>query len=116
MSEMIDHGENVQKSQACPVIGSQSATACLPVAISPYAVAGPAKIKCCGEPEIIANCNHCRGRKNGICEFIISQKMRVDIPVEFGASVNVGDTYVNFDCAKGEIVDGKCDRPKHQED
>ena len=82
-------------SSTCPTIGSQSATVCLPVSISPYAVTGPACVKCRGSAVINHTCMDCKGIVNGKCDFVISQKIQIDLPVEFGATVKVGDTYVD---------------------
>jgi len=79
-------------SSTCPTIGSQSATVCLPVSISPYAVTGPACVKCRGSAVINHTCMDCKGIVNGKCDFVISQKIQIDLPVEFGATVKVGDT------------------------
>ena len=85
-------------NQTCPTIGSQSATVCLPVSIRPYAVTGPATVKCRGSPVINNTCQECTGKVNGKCDFIISQEIQIDLPVEFGATVKVGDTYVDCEC------------------
>lgn len=106
MPEKNEHEKMPMKPQTCPVVGSQNVEVCLPVAISPFAVTGPAKIQCCGEPLIELCCDHCHGKPNGTCEFTISQKIHVEIPVEFGATVNVGETFVDCDCHKNEKPDG----------
>lgn len=90
---------NASCNQTCPTIGSQSATVCLPVSISPYAVTGPATVKCRGSAVINHTCQECTGKINGKCDFVISQKIQIDLPVEFGATVKVGDTYVDCDCS-----------------
>ena len=104
MSEMYDP-EKVQKPNVCPVVGKQKVTVCLPVAVNPYAKTGPAKIHCCGDHEIRYGCKFCKGKPNAACEFTISQKLNVELPVEFGATVNVGDTFVDCDCPKEEDRD-----------
>ena len=97
-------------TRTCPSVGSQTATVCLPVSVSPYAVAGPAVIHCCGKAEVTHDgerCHgdeHCHGRVNGTCDFIITQTIKIDVPVEFGAKVKVGDTFV------------ECGRPKEEAD
>lgn len=114
MPDLSDFEKFPQKPQTCPAVGSQSVVACLPVTVCPYAVTGPAVVQCCGEPIVNQCCGHCRGKVNGTCEFTISQKIRVEIPVEFGASVNIGDTFVDCDCPKcddfGCEFDGKRDK------
>lgn len=100
---------NNPTTQTCPTVGSQSATVCLPVSISPYAVTGPAKVKCRGAAVINNTCQDCKGKVNGKCDFIISQKIQIDLPVEFGATVKVGDTYVDCDCSPCRDLDSEGD-------
>lgn len=96
-------------AQTCSGVGTQKATVCLPVTVCPYAVAGPADVRCCGEITVIPDCDRCKGTVNGTCEFTISQKIKVDVPVEFGATVKVGDTYVECSCAEaGQEADCFC--------
>ena len=111
MSETYEYDKKPAKPHTCPAIGSQEATVCLPVTISPYAATGPSKVECCGQPEVHPCCDYCHGKINGTCEFTISQKIRVDIPVEFGATVNIGGTYVECECGKGK----DCDCDKHRD-
>lgn len=97
----------IQNAQACPGVGSQLATVCLPVSIHPYAVTGPAVVKCCGEMILTPSCSHCRGKANEGCDFTITQTIKIDVPVEFGATVNVGDTFVECHCLTGDSM-GDC--------
>lgn len=93
------------KPQTCPALGTQTATVCLPVTICPHAITGPAKIHCFGEP-VIKPCQcHCKGKPNGRCTFTISQKIKVEIPVEFGATVDIGETFIDCDCPKDRDFD-----------
>ena len=108
MPEKAEHKEVPQKQQNCPTVGSQTATVCLPVKVNPFSVAGPPKIECCGEPRVMPACDHCHGKINGACEFTISQKIRVEIPVQFGATVDLGNTYVDCERAKGEKDEHGC--------
>jgi hypothetical protein len=102
MPDIYEYEKVPPKPQVCPTIGNQSAVVCLPVAVSPYAVTGPIKIKCCGEPVVSSFCNRCRGKVNETCEFTISQKINVEIPVEFGATVNIGETFIECGCASAD--------------
>ena len=94
-----------QNAQACPGVGSQFATVCLPVSIHPYAVTGPTVVNCCGEIQLTPSCSHCRGKVNGCCDFTITQTIKIDIPVEFGATVKIGDTFVECGCLSGDSVE-----------
>lgn len=95
---------NTSNATACPVVGSQVATVCLPVSIKPYVTTSPSCVQCCGDMTISHCCNHCKGMVNGSCDFTITQKIRIDVPVEFGATVKVGDTYVDCVCTNEEAV------------
>lgn len=102
---------STQNPQVCPGVGSQHATICLPVSICPYAVTGPAEVHCCGDIKITPYCDHCRGKVNGHCDFTITQTIKIDVPVEFGATVKVGDTFVECGHKPGaasEDGDGDC--------
>lgn len=64
---------------------------------------GPTVTKCCGDPIIVSGEKPCPGKKNGACAFTISQTICVEVPVNFGATATVGDTYV--DCLNASTDD-----------
>ena len=78
---------------------------CVPVTVTPFAnyVEGTAKTKCCGDPVVGPGNKPCSGTKNGSCTFTLSQLICVEVPVDFGANVDVGDTYV--DCKEASEKD-----------
>lgn len=88
---------------SCPVTGYQKASVCVPVIVSPFAHTGPTVTKCCGDPIIVSGEKPCPGKKNGACAFTISQMICVEVPVNFGATATVGDTYV--DCLNASTDD-----------
>jgi len=94
------------ENDICPAVGHQFISVCLPVEITPFAKVGAASITCKEEPKIQSGCTPCCGTKNGTCAFTISQTICVELPVFFGASTYVGDTYV--DCL-GRTCDSGCD-------
>ena len=102
-------GENDYTSnQKCPTTGVQEVSVCLPVTIKPFAVTGPVSVDCCGEAQIDRSGRPCRGKVGATCMFTISQKLRIDVPVEFGANVKVGETFVDCMGAKDcDCVDEK---------
>lgn len=79
------------------------ASVCVPVIVSPFAHTGPTVTKCCGDPIIVSGEKPCPGKKNGACAFTISQTICVEVPVNFGATATVGDTYV--DCLNASTDD-----------
>lgn len=108
MSELLS--ENLQEDQACPVIGYQSASICVPITVTPFAKTGATSTKCCGNPIVSSGKNTCGGIKNGACSFTISQDICVAVPVSFGAVATVGDTFVN--CSNASADDICTDCPK----
>ena len=88
---MIDETTNLE---TCPAVGYRSVSVCVPVTVTPFAQTGATRTKCCGDPVIRPGIDVCSGLKNGSCSFTISQDICVAIPVAFGATASVGDTYV----------------------
>ena len=84
----------VPEPQTCPAFGFQKLSVCVPVTVTPFAKPGATETKCCGDPVVKPGDSTCTGRKNGACNFTITQEICVKVPVEFGADVNVGDTFV----------------------
>lgn len=91
--------------ERCDTKAKQEATICVPVTITPFAKVGTICTECCGRPIVSNKHGHCKGIENGSCKFTISQKIKVEIPVEFGANTTVGGTFVECDCDKEEHHD-----------
>lgn len=92
---------------SCPTVIKHDTTACVPVCIKPFAEPGPVVVECAGNPEIQCGCEKCGGTENGCCEFTISQKMRINIPIAFGSNVNIGEIFVSCGRTEGTI-DTEC--------
>lgn len=88
----------------CITKAYQEAKVCVPVTVTPFANIGEITTECCGRATISTDCN-CRGKENKACKFTISQKIKVEIPVEFGASTNVGGTFIDCDCRENDHQD-----------
>ncbi|MEG1559506.1 MAG: hypothetical protein RRY79_00945 [Clostridia bacterium] len=95
-------------NQTCPAIGYQSASICVPVTVTPFAQTGTTTTKCCGNPIVTPGSKTCGGVKNGTCSFTISQDICVAVPVEFGATANVGDTFINCNGASADNICTNC--------
>ncbi len=108
MSENLHN--NTTEDQTCPAVGYQSASICVPVTVTPFAYTGATRTKCCGDPVVISGINTCGGAKNGTCSFTISQDICVAVPVIFGATAAVGDTYVDCNGATAENNCEDCDK------
>lgn len=100
----------VADTQTCPAVGYQSASICVPVTVTPFAQTGVTVTKCCGSPVVTPGRDTCGGMRNGSCFFTISQDICVAVPVEFGATATVGDTYVNCNGASELDICTGCDQ------
>lgn len=91
----------VCKDISCIAMGFQRSNICVPVTVKPFADAGTTTTKCCNLPIISDTCS---GVLNGSCQFTMTQQICVEVPVEFGATTQVGATSVecvsasNSDC------------------
>ncbi len=90
------------EDQTCPAVGYQNVSVCVPVTVTPFAQTGKTSTKCCGTATVTPGQNTCQGTRNGACVFTISQNLCVAIPVKFGATAQVGDTFVNCNNATAE--------------
>lgn len=106
----------VNENQTCPAVGYQTATICVPVTVTPFANSGATTTKCCGDPIVTAGKNTCGGVKNGACSFTISQEICVAVPVAFGATSNVGDTYITCNGASADNICNGCEQVLPPED
>lgn len=103
--EINGYEEKDRKEKAgCDALGFQDVNVCVPITIKPFGEVGNAKTKCLGKAEIASGCKKCAGKPGEMCQFTISQKLRVEVPVVFGARAEVGETFVD------------CKRPHDYED
>ncbi len=94
----------------CPSVSYQKVGVSVPVTIRPIANVGVTDVKCCGEAIILPGPHPCNGKKNGICSFTINQTLLVEVPIEFGAVVTVGETYVDCKRATSDDICTNCDK------
>ena len=92
--------------RTCPTVSTHYTTVGVPVSIVPFANPGTISIQCCGAPEISVGTAPA-GEINGCCDFTISQTMRIEIPMVFGASVLMGETHVECGGTTG-AAEGNC--------
>lgn len=103
--EMI---QEMDDKAGCTAVGSQDVDVCVPVTVKPFGKAGNAKTKCMGTAVVYSGSDHCKGQKDGVCKFTITQKLRIEVPVVFGANVEIGDASVECGKAHDEMADGFC--------
>lgn len=104
-----DECEDKEKDKdkvGCTAVGYQDVNVCIPVTIKPFGEAGNAKTQCMGKAVVTPGCDICPGKPGDVCKFTISQKLRVEVPVVFGARAEIGEASVDCEC--GESV-GDCD-------
>jgi hypothetical protein len=94
------------EDKTCPTNAYQTSTVCVPVSVKPFAKTGTTKTKCCGKPIVVPGTKICNGAKDGECTFTISQNICIEVPIEFGAKAEVGDTYVA--CTGASIEESLC--------
>jgi len=95
--EMKEKKEHRCSEDNCIAKAHQIANVSVPITVTPFANVNGIKTECCGKPVISFNPVF-KGIENGSCRFTVSQKLRVEIPVEFGANTNVGGTFVECEC------------------
>ena len=100
--------QTLGEEQTCPTVAYQMSSVCVPVTVTPFARTGSTFTKCCGNATITPGMAVCSGVKNGSCVFTISQNICVQVPVEFGATAQVGDAYVNCSGATAEGICTDC--------
>jgi hypothetical protein len=81
--------------EGCPVVGYQSLSVSVPVEVKPFARTGKTRTVCCCDPIVTMDTCTCAGKKDGTCHFTISQMLCIEVPVNFGAVIGVGDTFVD---------------------
>lgn len=106
----------MNENKVCPATGFQKVEICVPVTVKPFAKTGTTVTKCYGEPIVTPGIVTCEGTKNGECFFTISQKICVQVPVEFGAESSTGDTFINCLDASSENICLDCNKDLEESD
>lgn len=84
----------IHRPETCPTVGYQDVVVGVPVEIKPFADVGKIKAECMGKPVIARGTTACEGKPREVCKFTISQKIRVEVPVIFGAKTEVGQARI----------------------
>lgn len=94
----------------CPAVGYQEVNVSVPVTIRAFGEAGNVKTECLGESVVTSGDEaDSSGEPGGVCRLTISQKLRVEIPVIFGARAEVGDASVDCGCSESTSGCNACD-------
>lgn len=89
----------------CSAVGYQDVNVCIPVTIKAFGEAGNARTKCLGRAVVSSDCDKCPGKPGDVCKFTISQKLRIEVPVVFGARAEVGEASIDCGCAESEKLE-----------
>ncbi|MBP3320325.1 MAG: hypothetical protein J6K87_01600 [Clostridia bacterium] len=81
--------------ETCSAVGFQDVMIGVPVEIKPFATVGKIHTECISEPVISKNLCLCEEKSCDTCKFIITQKIRVEIPVTFGAKTEVSKAIID---------------------
>ena len=103
---------DIQNSASCHAHGTHFALVSVPVTVKPFAHTGCVTVSC-GEPAYVNPGEFRRGRTDEVCHFTISQLLKIEIPVDFGAVVTVDEAHV--DCGTPG-VDCGCNDNNHGKD
>ena len=91
----------------CPTMSYQDVNVCIPVTIKAFGEVGNVKTQCLGKAIVSSGCDDCKGKCDDVCKFTVNQKLRVEVPIIFGARVEGGEALIDCGCA--ENADG-CDK------
>lgn len=84
----------------CPAVGYQDVDVCIPITIKAFGEVGNAKTQCLGESVISSGSDICLGKPGEVCKFTISQRLRVEVPVIFGARAEAGEALIDCGCTE----------------
>lgn len=108
--EMYDPGCGEMDKAGCSAVGFQDVSVSIPVTIRPFGEVGNAKTQCLGKAVVASGSDYCPGKPGEVCKFTISQKLRVEVPVIFGARAEVGEAVVDCGCAESvNVYDKGCE-------
>lgn len=102
----ICNGEPVE--EVCPATAFVPVSVCSPVTVTPFTNVLPTKTFCCGPPKVINGSTPCGGIENGSVNFTITQDICVRVPIEIGATSEVGNPFVNPGGATVEDICTDC--------
>ena len=83
-----------------PTVGYQDVDVSVPVTVKPFGEVGNTKTQCIGKPVVCADHKEHRNTGCEVCRFTISQKLRVEVPVVFGARAEIGE--ITVDCGRAD--------------
>ena len=80
----------------------------IPVTIKPIGKVGDAKIHCLESCVVFDNVSECTKSMGEWCKLVIVQKLRVEIPVMFGADVEAEEAFIDCGCNESKCKSYDC--------
>lgn len=80
---------------SCNAMGYKDVSVCVPVTVKSFGVTGEVTTECLSEAEILKDYEYPYGENSSECNFYISQKLRITVPVCFGAEAEIGEFSVD---------------------
>ena len=108
MSNKFEKHEKYILEGGCPAKASEEVRVTVPVTVRAFADCDKVELHCIGGAVITKNCDDTPGRPDKVSKFTVSQKMRVEIPIVFGAECDVGEGHVDFDLDDNDCPKRKC--------
>lgn len=106
-TDLINPDQQSTCPPTCPAVVYQQVSVSVPVRVHPFAKEDEITVTCCEDP-IITPGNKCPGKENGHCSYVVTQKICVSIPIEFGAKACVGDPFIHCGEPSTEDSCGDC--------
>lgn len=100
----VCNGQPVEET--CPAVGYVPISVCSPVTVRPFVNVLPTTTLCCGSPIISPGIPPCTGVENGTVTFNITQNICVRVPIEVGATSEVGNPFVDAGTASEDLCPG----------
>lgn len=97
--DSMENQYELSQDPGCPAVGIQNVNICVPITVKPFGEAGNATVQCLGCPIVMPGCDHCPGKPGDVCKFTISQKLRIEVPVVFGARAQAGEASIECGCS-----------------
>ena len=93
--------EHCHGSGTCPTVAAKEVQISVPVSIRAFAEVGDIRTTCIGAAVITPNGAHPRRHCDNVFKFVISQCIKVDVPVVFGCNTEVGEACADFEESSG---------------
>jgi hypothetical protein len=84
----------------CVAVGCREINVSVPITVKAFGEAGNAVTRCMGEPVVATGYSSDSNGKKEACNFTISQRLQIEIPVIFGARAEAGEASVDCECCE----------------